>query len=40
MQSKKESRGNYIYPRQNRQYFPEYGSADLGSISLGLGARY
>lgn len=40
MQSKKESRGSYIYPRPNREYFPEYDLADLGSISLGLGARY
>ncbi len=40
MQSKKGSRGSYIYLRPNREYFPEYGSADLGSISLGLGARY
>jgi hypothetical protein len=29
-----------MYLRSNRVYFLEYGSADLGSISVGLGARY
>ena len=32
--------GRYTYPRLNRAYFPEYGSDNLGGISVGLGARY
>jgi hypothetical protein len=32
--------GNYIYLSSNRAYFLQYGSADLGGISVGLGARY
>lgn len=29
-----------FYLRSNRAYFLEYGSTNLGSISVGLGARY
>lgn len=40
LQEKRSKEGKYTFLGQSRAYFLEYDSADLGGISVGLGAGY